>query len=378
MWRLLRSSTLETRPAAFALIIGLICPWPVPSRAADGFPWEIRRIEGRDHVTTDRIAEFYQLDKHPGRWAYSAGKKSLGFRPGSREVEINGLKHWLGFPAVEHDGGLWVSRIDLSKTIEPSLRPAMVRGLAVPATVVLDPGHGGRDKGAIGTYQYEKNFALDLARRVRDRLVKAGVKVALTRNADEFVELHDRAAFANRIPRSIFVSIHFNTGTNRAANGFEIFSITPRGAPSTEAEDMSLRDLVKEPGNAHDEVSFLLAKSIYHAMHGRLQMADRGMKRARFAVLRLTASPSVLVEGGFLINPQDARRIASPKWRDTLAGAIADGILAYIALAAKGEPPPLAADYRSGLARPPAPPLPQPPSASPSPSPPAVQLRPLG
>ncbi|MEX1118994.1 MAG: N-acetylmuramoyl-L-alanine amidase [Terrimicrobiaceae bacterium] len=312
--------------------------------------WEVRRFDGRDYVTTRQISEFYKIpSKQPlakDQSAFVRGQGSLVFRRDSREAVIHGLKYWLAFPVIERDGAFWVSRMDLAKTIEPAMRPGLVRNLKKPLTVVLDAGHGGQDKGAIGPYQYEKNFALDVARRVRDELKAAGVNVFMTRNSDTFIELPERAAMANKQDDAIFVSIHFNAAVNRAAQGFEVFCITPRGAPSTEYETLLVRDMVQEHGNEAEVQSFVLATAIYHAMHGRSQMMDRGVKRSRFAVLRLTKIPAVLVEGGFLSNPVDARRIASPEWRTRYSKSIAEGILAYIRLADERIPPPFAADYR--------------------------------
>lgn len=353
---------------AMALVLGM----PV----AHAIEWEVRRFDGRDFVTTRQVSEFYNLPTQvplaKDQSAFVRGQGSLVFRRDSREAVIHGLKYWLAFPVIERDGSYWVSRMDLAKTIEPAMRPGLVRNLTKPMTVVLDAGHGGIDKGAIGPYEVEKNFALDVARRVRDELQAAGVNVFMTRNSDTFIELPQRAALANKQEDAIFVSIHFNAAANRAAQGFEVFCITPRGAPSTEYEDLLVRDMVQEHGNAAEVQSFVLATSIYHAMHGRSQMMDRGVKRSRFAVLRLTKIPAVLVEGGFLSNPVDARRIASPEWRTRYSKSIAEGILAYIRLAEEGKPPPFAADYR----------LPgsqnlrlSTPAVTPTPPPPSVSLR---
>jgi len=105
--------------------------------------------------------------------------------------------------------------------------------------------------------------------------------------------------------------------------------------------------MILEHGNENELQSFSLATSIYSAMQGSLTMFDRGVKRARFAVLRLTQVPAVLVEGGFLTNPGDAKLIASRPWRDEYAKAIAIGILDYKKLAETKKPPRLVADYRN-------------------------------
>ena len=144
------------------------------------------------------------------------------------------------------------------------------------------------------------------------------------------------------------MSLHFNAGDgNQAANGFEIYCVTPRGAPSTAYEQIHERDMVEENGNEHDIHSFALANAIYHSMHGKLEMFDRGVKRARFAVIRLAEVPSVLIEGGFMTNAGDARKVASKEWRDDYAAAIARGILEYKKLAELHVPPREVTAYRN-------------------------------
>lgn len=330
--------------------------WLLCMEAGFGFDWNVRRFEGRDYVSANRVAEFYSLPSTgkviKGSLALAKGRRSLLISKGSRAIEINGVNYTLSFAVIERDGKLWVSRMDLGNTIEPAFRPEAVGGIPRFTTVVLDPGHGGHDSGAVGPYETEKNFALDVARRVRDLLKKQGLHVVMTRNSDVFVDLHDRAERANSVKNSIFVSLHFNASPNRNATGLEIFSVTPRGAPSTEYDELLVRDMVQENGNENAVQSFTLAHSIYHCLQGSgLEMFDRGVKRARFAVLRLTKMPAVLVEGGFLSNRVDARQVAGTDWRNRYADAIATGILEYKNLGEKKVAPRLAADYRNGTQR---------------------------
>ena len=327
--------------------------------------WKLRRFDGRDYVSIDEIAEFYSLPSGVApkdkKLILSQGKKSLKLTQDSRQIELNGVNYWISFPVIQRDDGYWISRMDLGKTIEPAFRPEFVPDVKTFTTVILDPGHGGHDKGASSPYEFEKNFSLDVARRVRNELQKAGLRVIMTRNDDSFVELHDRAGIANSKLNSIFVSLHFNASPNLAACGLEIFCVTPRGSPSTEYDELLVRDMVQEYGNDYELQSFSLASAIYHAMQGSsLEMFDRGLKRARFAVLRLTKMPSVLVEGGFLSNKDDARQVANTAWRDKYAQAIAAGILDYKRLADLKMPPRVASDYRKA---------PTPIAALPSPTP---------
>ena len=341
-----------------ALRLAFLAALPLLS-AFSASAWEIKSFAGRDHVPLEEIAAFYGLGEAASPDSRTRKLKGTGRELvatlNSREIEINGIKHWLAFPVLENNGRVYVSRMDLGKTLEPAFRPALIPDFPAVSTVVLDPGHGGKDTGARSPYEYEKNFALDVARRVRNELQKSGARVVLTRNSDSFVELADRAAVANRLKNSIFVSLHFNAADrNQAAKGFEIYCVTPRGAPSTAYEQIRTRDMIEENGNEHDIHSFALANAIYHSMQGKMEMFDRGVKRARFAVIRLAGVPSVLIEGGFLTSPSDARKVASKPWRDNYAASIARGILEYKQLAEHRIPPREVAAYRNpDLAPPP-------------------------
>jgi N-acetylmuramoyl-L-alanine amidase len=319
--------------------------------------WEIVRFEGRDYIPLQNIARFYGFNEWPAPEtqlsqdnkliAYDSGANQLAVRLDSREAEINGAKRWLAFPVRLHENRLIVSRLDLAKNIEPALRPEMISGFTPVQTVVLDPGHGGHDRGAYSRYGYEKELALDVAKRTKSVLESRGFKVVMTRTTDVFIPLQDRPKVANAIPNSIFVSIHFNSSSiNPFASGFEIFSVTPRGAPSMDQPLMVSRDLKNEPGNAVDVPSSALASTIHHAMIGTIPQVDRGIKNQRFAVLRLSKVPSVLVECGFLSSPSESQLAGTASWRQQLAEAIAAGIGNYKLLAEQRQKPKVIADYR--------------------------------
>ena len=351
--------------------------------------WEVHRFEGRDYVTLDSIAAFYGFPKpappspvtaaaiaamFPVAGAASAtefgittaaaftalsrtivldsGPLHLEVTPGLSEANINGVKQWLAFPVRMEAGRALISRLDLSKIIEPRLRPELITGLQPVTTVVLDAGHGGHDRGAISRFGFEKDFALDVALRTRVLLEKAGFKVVMTRATDVFIPLDERPAVANRISNSIFVSIHFNSSSsNAAARGFEIFSIAPRGAPATNDAKPSERDLREEAGNAVELPSGALAGTVFHALLGQVPMVDRGLKHARFAVLRQCERPAVLVECGFVSNAAESSLISSGTWRGRIAAAVADGVENYRALAESGHRPKTIADYRRASSR---------------------------
>jgi N-acetylmuramoyl-L-alanine amidase len=313
--------------------------------------WEIIKVSGHDYLSVDNISRFYGLPAgvvgQGEKMRFETVKNPLEFVSGSREAMINGARSWLCFPLIEQDGKYLVSRTDVAKTIEPLVRPHRVSNVGNVRTVVLDPGHGGYDKGQVSRYGNEKDFALDVARKLRPILQGKGLRVIMTREGDYFVPLEVRAKIANAARNSIFVSIHFNaSGDDPNATGFEIFSFTPRGAPSTSDTALTSSSFNMQPGGEVDAQSMALSACIYHSLLGHIPEYDRGIKRARFAVLRLTKVPAVLIEGGFLTERGECKLIANKDWRAKVAGAISVGIESYRALAVKKQPPMLVTDYR--------------------------------
>ena len=337
---------------AIGFLVGVIAITQTTALAADD--WQIIKVSGQDYLSVDNVSRFYGLPAGIAasgeKVEFEAAKNPLEFVSGSREVMINGARSWLCFPAIEQNGKLLVSRTDVAKTIEPLVRPHRVPNVGKVQTIVVDPGHGGYDKGQVSRYGYEKDFALDVARKLRPLLLSKGLRVIMTREGDYFVPLEVRAQIANKARDSIFVSIHFNASNDdRNATGFEIFSFTPRGAPSTSDSAVAPSALSTQPGSAVDAQSLALSACIYHSLLGHIPEYDRGIKRARFAVLRLTKVPAVLIEGGFLTEQGQCKLIAQKEWRAKLAHAISVGIESYRALGIKKQPPLLVADYRKQI-----------------------------
>ena len=209
-------------------------------------------------------------------------------------------------------------------------------------TVVIDPGHGGYDRGATSVYGCEANFALDTSLRLRELLLKRGFNVQMTRSTDVFIPLEERAAFANRFRDGIFVCIHYNAGSDYGT-GIETYTLAPRFVPSTGDDSPTASCLIPCAGNVEDPENMALATASHAALLSRLPMVDRGIKRARFCVLRLTTIPAVLIEGGFVSNVAEAARIATPAYRQAEAEAIALAIDNYRAATAVNGPPPILA-----------------------------------
>ena len=254
----------------------------------------------------------------------------------TRDVTINGLRVFLGDPVLDAGGQFFVSRIDYERCLTPLLRPGFGTAAAPsPQTIVLDPGHGGKDNG---TSVNEKVFALDVALRAKRLLEQAGFRVLLTRANDTFLELPDRSAIANANRAGLFVSIHFNAVAGDAkTSGVEVFTFAPRSQHAAEWWSTTKKgdphlETTEMPVNRFDHWSVALAQAIHRRFVFDLKSFDRGKKLAHWGVLRQLNCPGVLIECGFLTSAAEARKIATPAHRQKIAEAIAGGIRDYAAL----------------------------------------------
>jgi N-acetylmuramoyl-L-alanine amidase len=294
--------------------------------------WQVIMVEGRRHVPVEDVSRFYQLPKpiKNGRFFEITGKgRKIRGEVGKREIFINNVKYVLCFPIREKNGTILISAMDVTKIIEPVMRPSLIKNASPVRTVVLDAGHGGHDSGAKGGRGIEKEAALDVVLRAKRLLEQNGYTVHLTRSRDVFIPLEDRAAFANKFPNAVFVSVHFNKSSSGGASGIETFALAPRGVPSMDEENFSYSDLKQHPGHARDPENIALATALHSSMLRQMRLYDRGIKRARFVVIRDVKIPGVLLEGGFMNHPVDGRLIASSQFRDAFARAILEGVGRY-------------------------------------------------
>jgi N-acetylmuramoyl-L-alanine amidase len=171
--------------------------------------------------------------------------------------------------------------------------------------VVVDPGHGGKDPGAIGYRGLrEVDVILPIAQQVAALLEQQGIQAVMTRKDDYFVDLQPRVTMAERTDADLFVSIHANSiGGRPDVQGLETYYYSSGGR---------------------------LAQTIHNSILQNVDIRDRGVRQARFYVLRKSSMPAVLVEVGFVSSPQEAVKLASPNYQSQMARAIARGILQYI------------------------------------------------
>ena len=236
-----------------------------------------------------------------------------------------------------------------------------------PVSVMIDPGHGGNDNGALGPKEpkdagkkkgakpparlLEKEVALQLAKLLGEQLKSKGCTVSYTRTADVAMPLLDRARAANDAGADIFVSLHFNACRDKSARGSEVFFLS---LGPVDRELQALADNENGPAEPSQETDIVagiledLAQKAY--LHESERMAvyiqtelnrlagikERGVKQAPFAVLRVAAMPAVLVETAFISNPAESAKLRNPAFLKSAAAAIADGIQRYIETTSNG------------------------------------------
>lgn len=252
----------------------------------------------------------------------------LSVTVGSRVASWNGLNLNLGFIPRLTNGEPFIHSLDLMKNFEPLLEGSLSLD-KTGKVVVIDPGHGGSDNGAKCTIngKFEKDYTLDWALRVQSLLTENGWKVFLTRSKDLDLSLADRVAFADKVGADLFVSLHFNSAGSSSVksdhNGLETYCLTPSGMPSNLLRNFADDPSLVFPNNAYDSQNLQYAVRLHQAMVEFTQRKDRGIRRARFmGVLRGQNRPAVLLEGGYLSEPEEAKLIATSNYRQKLALAV--------------------------------------------------------
>jgi N-acetylmuramoyl-L-alanine amidase len=251
-------------------------------------------------------------------------------RAGSPLALWDGLEIRLAYTPQLSGGEPLVHTLDLRKTVQPLVSGAPISSLSTNPTIVIDPGHGGEDAGTRSVIGrgYERDFTLDWARRLEPLLTANGWQVFLTRTNDTQLSLSNRVAFAEEHKASLFVSLHFNSaGPNEREAGVETYCLTPPGMFSSVTRGFGDDPSQSFPNNAFDGQNLQLAFRVHRALLLASGDRDRGVRRARYlGVLRGQNRPAILIEGGFLSNPQEARHIADPAYRQKLAEGVAKAL----------------------------------------------------
>ncbi len=233
--------------------------------------------------------------------------------------------------------------------MEKKARPRKKPLITKIRRIVVDPGHGGHDSGALGPNGVmEKDVVLAIGLKLRDLLKEElGLDVVMTRSTDVFIPLEERTAIANKVNADLFVSVHANAALSRSASGIETYYLNL--AKTEKAAQLA----AKENGTTLEKVSVLqailfdlmanyklndsahLADEVQRSLHGRIRgsyadVRNLGVKQGPFYVLVGATMPSILVETAFVSNPQEEARLTDPAYQDQTAEGIMEGIRGYI------------------------------------------------
>jgi len=259
-------------------------------------------------------------------WHITGNRGTMVLKNNSACALFNGVRVWLFYVVQASPSSIKVSEADLEHVIKPLFQAGAPRRVRV---VVIDPGHGGRDRGYSCRNISEKSVTLTLANQLRSQLKSKGYTVVLTRNSDTGVSLSDRAAKANAVKGDLFVSLHCNATevSPGSAKGVEVYCLTPVNGRSTNSGRPGSSSAVMDLQQIKESVrlAFLVQSNVVN----QVGMQDRGVRFGNFEVLRLVRMPGILIETGFLSNPSERERLLDPSYQARLVMAICDAIHEY-------------------------------------------------
>lgn len=305
------------------------------SSASAAVTWDVKKHDGDNYVSTESIRQFAgykfkSLTRKGNELTLESPGVVMKLTIGSAECTMNRVKFVFSKPVVEINSKAFISTLDLAKLVDPVLRPNIIKNAKNFGTVILDPGHGGKDPGATSPYGTEANFNLQVANLARAELIKLRFKVVMTRDSDRYLTLQERVAAANAVTEdAVFVSIHFNSG-GRSARGIETFTLSPPGVAHY-GRGVIAADSLLQAGNEHDSANVALATAVHGTVTRSLGAItfDRGIKHARYTVLSGVRHPAILLEGGFMSHPYESRMIQKPEYQAALAKGVAAAVFKY-------------------------------------------------
>lgn len=279
------------------------------------------------YVNLQDVAKHYGLrikDAKEGPLLYSKSSRVV-FLNGKRSGSINNIAVTFYHPPLFKNGRFYISELDHVKLIYPILAPKLPYRRVL--TVMIDAGHGGKDRGAAGPVQHEKVITLQLAKRLEKALKSYGFRVIMTRSWDQDLSLEARADLCKKHKPDLFISIHCNAVENKSVTGIETWYIGAQGGSSAHGGKPKTE---KDNGNNFDPYNVRIAYEIQKGMMKQFPASnDRGVKPSRFYVLRHASCPSVLMEVGFISNNKEGRLLTTAAAQDKIIKAVIDGMIGY-------------------------------------------------
>lgn len=285
-------------------------------------------FKGSRFALVQDIANYYGMHiiYSRGGVVLRSRRDSISLLYDKRLAVINRVSVYLTHPPVLRGALVYLDEKDFLLAVDPVIRNAPLWKHPVK-TILIDPGHGGKDQGAPGVRGLlEKNITLRLGHKVAALLRKCGYRVFMTRIGDSNLTLQQRVLMCENLKPDLYISIHCNAVKNRRTMGIETYAATPQGAASTSD---SKPVLTASAGNSFNRNNYRLAYEVHKNLLAFTTAPDRGVRHARFFVIRNAVCPAILIETGFITHPQEGLLLNNPTYQEKLVNGIVSGILAY-------------------------------------------------
>ncbi len=286
-----------------------------------------QKIGGTNFLYLHDVANYFGLNIRGQKKNYSvySDQHNIKITLGSRKFSINSIVAYFANAPRLSKNVLLISEPDMTLFIDPILRPNGLPQHSINR-IVIDPGHGGKDKGAIGDRYLEKNINLSISKYLAAMLEKKGYNVLLTRHNDSYISLKRRGNITREFNGDLFISVHCNAVTRSNVSGVESYIVTPKGLRSTGKTRIQSKNV---SGNRFDKLNARFAFELHKRILSVTNSIDRGIKYNRFQVLREASCPAILVETGFLSNPGEEKALANSSYQKKIAISLANGVIAF-------------------------------------------------
>jgi len=289
------------------------------------------KINGSTYMFVRDIAKYYGMSYskiNNNNYRISSRQSNFTFTTHQRNCTYDSILINLLFapakcPVKKYNKEIMISQQDFNIIIDPILRPQIFPSKKIKR-ILLDPGHGGRDPGATGSfYKYhEKNITLQITKKLQLALQKQGYIVASTRTTDKALTLKQRTDMAKRWKADIYISIHNNVVGTHSVKGIETFIVTPKNCTTTYGKKITKN----YPTHKYNKENSCFAYDIHKALIRHTGTTDRGIKYERFFVIRNTTCPAILIETGFLSNKNEEKKLGTAQYQQKIVNGIVEGV----------------------------------------------------
>ncbi len=299
----------------------------ISHESAAEFAIRSKKIAGTNFLCLSDVAAYFGMDIRGKQKNYSvySDESNINITLGSRKFSINSIVAYFAKAPQRNQNIILISELDMTRFIDPILRSKALPRHTINR-IVIDPGHGGKDKGGVGRNYLEKNINLTISKYLAAMLREKGYTVLLTRDNDAYISLRRRGDITREFGGDLFISIHCNVVTRSSVTGVESYIVTPKGMPSTGKTRIQSK---RVSGNNFGKLNARFAFELHKRILSVSDTKDRGIKYNRFQVLREASCPAILVETGFLSNKAEEKKLASSSYQKKIAISLANGVIAF-------------------------------------------------